>query len=93
MLCFQKREETLALALRRLFLGVALASVVGTAGHAQTPAAPTPQNNPAQASTPRATPQIVKDFIPVTDQILRAPKPEDWLLLRGNYQGWRYKRT
>ena len=23
----------------------------------------------------------------VTDQIIRAPKPEDWLIYRGNYQG------
>ena len=39
---------------------------------------------------PSAAPQTAKNFVPVTDQILRAPKPEDWLMLRGNYQGWGY---
>ena len=33
---------------------------------------------------------VVQNFVPVTDQDLRAPKPEDWLMYRGNYQGWGY---
>ena len=30
------------------------------------------------------------NFVTVTDQIMRAPKPEDWLIHRGNYQAWGY---
>ncbi len=32
----------------------------------------------------------VENFVPVTDAMLRAPRAEDWLLYRGNYQGWGY---
>ena len=32
----------------------------------------------------------MQNFVPVTDAMMRAPKPEDWLLYRGNYQGWGY---
>jgi alcohol dehydrogenase (cytochrome c) len=28
--------------------------------------------------------------VSVTDQVIRAPKPEDWLIHRGNYQAWGY---
>jgi alcohol dehydrogenase (cytochrome c) len=34
----------------------------------------------------------VKDFRPVTADMLRNPAPEDWLIFRGNYQGWSYSR-
>src|SRR5947207_10326498 len=47
----------------------------------------------AQAPTPEPPPPVQKtvpNFVPVTDAMLRAPKPEDWLLFRGNYQGWGY---
>jgi len=30
----------------------------------------------------------VKDFRPVTDEMLRNPPPGDWLMLRRNYQAW-----
>jgi alcohol dehydrogenase (cytochrome c) len=29
-------------------------------------------------------------YSPVTDERLKNPEPENWLLLRGNYQGWMY---
>ena len=32
----------------------------------------------------------VKNFVPVTDQMLRKPDPGDWLMFRGNYHGWSY---
>jgi alcohol dehydrogenase (cytochrome c) len=32
----------------------------------------------------------VPNFVAVSDQSLRAPKPEDWLIHRGNYQAWGY---
>jgi len=32
--------------------------------------------------------RVVPNFVTVTDQTMRAPKPEDWLIHRGNYQAW-----
>src|SRR5437762_8306339 len=29
-------------------------------------------------------------YSPVTDQRLATPEPENWLQIRGNYQGWSY---
>src|SRR3989442_12969080 len=42
------------------------------------------------ASSPTKTLRAVPNFVTVTDQTMRAPKPEDWLIHRGNYQGWCY---
>src|SRR3989441_13158375 len=46
----------------------------------------------AQAPTPPATKTLrpVPNFVTVTDQTMRAPKPQDWLIHRGNYQAWGY---
>jgi len=55
----------------------ALLCVLGSATHAQAPV-------PAPAQ------KTVANFVPVTDAMLRAPKAEDWLMFRGNYQGWGY---
>jgi alcohol dehydrogenase (cytochrome c) len=30
----------------------------------------------------------VKNYVPVTDEMLRHPDPSDWLIARGNYQAW-----
>ncbi|OFW01697.1 MAG: ATP-binding protein [Acidobacteria bacterium RIFCSPLOWO2_02_FULL_68_18] len=51
------------------------------AGRAQTPAA-------REASSPLRTLRPVKSFVTVTDQTIRAPKAEDWVFYRGNYQAW-----
>jgi alcohol dehydrogenase (cytochrome c) len=32
----------------------------------------------------------VKDYVPVTDEMLRNPPPGDWLMARRNYQAWSY---
>jgi alcohol dehydrogenase (cytochrome c) len=32
----------------------------------------------------------VKNYVPVTDAMLRNPEPGDWLMVRRNYQGWSY---
>jgi len=66
--------------LKILLVVVALSGLV-LGIHAQTPA-------PAPGSTKTLRP--VANFVPVTDQIIRAPKPENWQLYRGNYQGWGY---
>ena len=30
------------------------------------------------------------DYSPVTDARLQNPEPQNWLMTRGNYQGWSY---
>ena len=35
-------------------------------------------------------PGEVKNYVPVTDEMLRNPDPGDWLMARRNYQGWSY---
>jgi alcohol dehydrogenase (cytochrome c) len=60
-------------------LGAALLCALDSTGHAQAPTPPPPR-----------TPRTVPNFVTVTDQIMRAPKPEDWLIHRGNYQAWGY---
>ena len=32
----------------------------------------------------------VKNYLPVTDEMLLKPDPADWLIVRGNYQGWNH---
>ena len=32
----------------------------------------------------------VKNYTPVTDEMLRRPDPNDWLIVRGNYQAWNH---
>ena len=32
----------------------------------------------------------VKNYVPVTDEMLRRPDPSDWLVVRGNYQAWNH---
>ena len=34
----------------------------------------------------------VKNYVPVTDEMLRDPPPGDWLMVRGNYQAWSYSK-
>jgi alcohol dehydrogenase (cytochrome c) len=34
----------------------------------------------------------VKNFVPVTDEMLRKPDPGDWLMFRGNYHGWSHSQ-
>jgi len=56
-------------------LAAALLCALSSTGHAQ---------------APTRTPRTVSNFVTVTDQMMRAPKPEDWLIHRGNYQAWGY---
>ena len=30
--------------------------------------------------------------MPVTDAMLRNPDPADWIMMRGNYQGWGFSK-
>src|SRR5712691_10745805 len=43
-----------------------------------------------QAQGPTKTLRAVPNFVTVTDQMMRAPKPENWQMHRGNYQAWGY---
>src|SRR3990172_11920829 len=69
--------------IKEVLLSTALLCAPGLTGYAQ---APTPTPTPAPTKTRRA----VLNFVTVTDQTMRAPKPEDWLIHRGNYQAWGY---
>ncbi len=42
---------------------------------------------PANAQVANGT---VQNFVPLTDEMLRNPDPEDWPMYRRNYQGWGY---
>jgi len=45
----------------------------------------------AQAAMTESTviaPHPLKELIPVTDATLRAPDASDWIMMRGNYEGW-----
>ena len=44
-------------------------------------------NNCASCGTTR-TLKAVPGFTPVTDAMLRAPSPNDWAMMRGNYEGY-----
>ena len=57
------------------------------------PSAPTAPNAPGAAPAPPRGLTVtgeVKDFRPVTDEMLRNPPPGDWLMIRRNYQAWSY---
>ena len=63
----------------RLALAILLASI--SAASAQTP-------ETLKGTT--IAPHALKTYQPVTDTVLRHPDPADWIMMRGNYQGWGY---
>ena len=67
--------------IKGFLLSTALACALGAVAYAQVPPPAAPQ---------APTSKTVPNFVPVTDAMMRAPKPEDWLMYRGNYQGWGY---
>jgi PQQ-dependent dehydrogenase (methanol/ethanol family) len=50
------------------------------------------QTAPAQQTGPLGLTVTgeVKNYVPVTDQMLLNPDPADWLMIRRNYQAWNY---
>jgi hypothetical protein len=42
------------------------------------------------AATSEVKGSEVKNFTTVTDQYLRNPSPDDWIMMRGNYEMWGY---
>jgi alcohol dehydrogenase (cytochrome c) len=63
----------------------ALAEVLAKAANADQAMAP-------RASAPKGITVAgsVKNYVPVTDAMLRSPAPGDWLIARGNYPAWSY---
>jgi glucose dehydrogenase len=62
---------------------LAIALLLTAAGTGLAPAqTPVPVNGTTIAPHPLAS------YTPVTDQALRNPDPSDWIMMRGNYQGW-----
>jgi alcohol dehydrogenase (cytochrome c) len=82
-------------------LGISTAARIDTVANGQMPpdmrevlsrAAAADQVTAPRASAPKGltvTGQL-KNYAPVTDEILRNPNPADWLMGRGNYQSWSY---
>jgi alcohol dehydrogenase (cytochrome c) len=71
------------------------ALIAAAASYAQGPAAQAPAQAAKDGKQPPPQTRTLKEvanFVPVTDAMLRAPKPEEWLLYRGNYQGWGYSQ-
>jgi alcohol dehydrogenase (cytochrome c) len=65
--------------IKEFLLIPALLCGLALTGHAQRPTSP-----------PTKTLRAVPNFVTVTDQMMRAPRPENWLVHRGNYQAWGY---
>jgi alcohol dehydrogenase (cytochrome c) len=42
------------------------------------------------SETPAVVPEKLKDFVPVTDDMLLRPKPENWISFRNGYRLWGY---
>ena len=73
---------------------IAMTEVAGAQAAQSAPAAPAPTPAAAPAAPPARTGVTVegevKDYVPVTDEMLRNPDPGDWLMVRRNYQAWSY---
>jgi alcohol dehydrogenase (cytochrome c) len=52
--------------------------------------APAPATRGAGPPTGLRVTGEVKNYVPVTDQMLLHPDPADWLIIRGNYQAWNH---
>ncbi|MCW5717613.1 MAG: PQQ-binding-like beta-propeller repeat protein [Chitinophagaceae bacterium] len=76
----------------RLLAAVSMGCMASTAALAQ-PAAPAPAATTAAQLNVDQTArrdQIFANWTTVTDEMLRNPSPNDWLMLRGNYEMWGY---
>ena len=62
-------------------------------GAGQTPAAPgAGPGQVAEAARGLTVVGEVQNYVPVTDEMLLHPDPNDWLMVRGNYQAWSHSR-
>lgn len=75
-------------------LALAMTTPIGSIATGQRGAAPTGAAPPARAAAPpprgHSVKGEVKNYVPVTDAMLKNPDPGDWLMARRNYQAWSY---
>jgi len=72
---------------------IASGEAPATAQRATEDETPAPTARAARAAGPPAGITVsgeVKDYVPVTDEMLHRPDPNDWLMIRGNYQAWNH---
>ena len=67
---------------RTFLLSASVLSGIALAANAQAPA-------PSQKQ-PTRTLRAVPNFAPITDAMMRTPRPENWQMHRGNYAAWGY---
>ena len=72
-----------------LIFASALCVLSHSASGAQAPPTPAPSRGvPAPVEAP--LPPVLKDYKPVTATRLKNPEPDNWLQIRGTYNGWGY---
>jgi len=79
-------------------LTVATAIPLGQVATGTAPARPATQTAAgATAGPPRLPARLnlegnIQNYVPVTDQMLLNPSPNDWLMVRGGYRGWSHSQ-
>src|SRR4030081_2664628 len=71
-------ESAMRCLIKESLLSAALLCALVSTGHAQA------------TSQGTSTLRAVSNFVTVTDEVMRNPKPEDWMMHRRNYQSWGY---
>jgi alcohol dehydrogenase (cytochrome c) len=71
---------------------VALGRVIGSESQAAAPSGAGGPAAPRRTGPPAGQTLVgdIKNYVPVTDDMLRHPDPADWLMVRGNYQAWNH---
>ena len=83
--------------------GMACAVLIGGAALAQTAIAPGPavieglipkSGEPVVGEGKHlvTTPHPLENYVPVTDAALHNPDPNDWIMMRGNYEGYGHSK-
>ena len=49
-------------------------------------------NEPPPTNAIIEAPHPLRSFEPITDAMLRNPDPKNWIMMRGNYEGWGYSK-
>jgi len=83
-------EALLTTTTRAVIGSVATGMMPDAVRQAAAATAPTAQLGAATGPTGLTVEGSVENFVPVSDAMLRDPDPDDWLMLRGNYQAWSY---
>ena len=72
-----------------------------TIGQVATGTAPAQAATQTAAAAPAGAPRLparlnlegnIQNYVPVTDQMLLNPSPNDWLMVRGGYRGWSHSQ-